>query len=832
MIGRYGQLSYTSFDAAGTAGGWQVKQTSGELTASETQTLVSGVRTAFQPVEPLPAYPTPEECERGPRRLAYRRTPGDAAAYWHSVPAGADSTGRPGNVFAHVVLDRTPDLLAPHRPIELWRSPGWLRPYGPTDVARAELPDAPPAPTNVVDKASVLAFALDTSIWRLGTLYGLLDAVLAAMNGGPQVVLGVRSDESAAQWIGLVSMLMSPGTAARLSFSTFDRADQLPAAMRAGQHLTAVPIADLPAVPDGLMVIDETATLSMGELGGQPHRTADGRAITVTPWSAMAQVTLLDPKSASVVIDDIVHYATAVGDRGLHPAWPMAMSVINRDDFTDGREEAQGVIAAFSPTDVTPDSALAQTISGVLADSVGANTADAWRAVQQAPQGRAAEHADLIYLCRAVTDPDWLGQSAMIPASPRPAGVELPAELSTAIDAGLQAAADDPERLIRLADLLLRSGVRDHRVPDALTAPEVAAALADPQVGPALVHQLDGRIDAASRLTLAAATLRIARPRDGFTTISDPVLEWFADGVGVPPVDELAGAALFDPTWTDAALRGAHAQRFGPTDAADRFAQLWWLRMCGSARFDDLAATGIWDPAELLVAAGGGPLSADAVLPTLLGTATSADLDRLATALEASTDPMVAACAEVRLIDPRVWVQHGFVDTQRETYTPLWDAAVARVGLPGLHPDVGVRLLTLAAVARINGKPIVVCADALAAHQDTAEAVIEQVVTLVDQQVLPAAEVLAASLIPVAADDGDTAATGVDAVLAAAAEQLVATREFTDEDVDAAIAALARLTGIGAEDAPPRRYRKMVHKLLSQRPEGQSSLAARIRGSR
>jgi hypothetical protein len=124
------------------------------------------------------------------------------------------------------------------------------------------------------------------------------------------------------------------------------------------------------------------------------------------------------------------------------------------------------------------------------------------------------------------------------------------------------------------------------------------------------------------------------------------------------------------------------------------------------------------------------------------------------------------------------------------------------------------------------------CADALAAHPDTAEAVIDQVVTLVEQQVLPAAEVLAASLIPVAVDDADTAATGVDAVLAAAAEQLVATREFSDEDVDAAVAALARLTGIGAEDAPPRRYRKMVHKLLSQRPEGQSSLAARIRGSR
>ena len=70
---RYGQLAYTSFDKPGSAGGWQIKQVGGALSAEEAQTLVAGVRTAFDPVEPLPAYPTPEQLERGPRRLAYRR---------------------------------------------------------------------------------------------------------------------------------------------------------------------------------------------------------------------------------------------------------------------------------------------------------------------------------------------------------------------------------------------------------------------------------------------------------------------------------------------------------------------------------------------------------------------------------------------------------------------------------------------------------------------------------------------------------------------------------------------------------------------------------------
>ena len=85
---RYGQLAYTSFDKPGSVGGWQIKQVSGALSAAEAQTLVAGVRTAFDPVDPLPTYPTPEQLERGPRRLAYRRIDARSAGYWHTVPAG------------------------------------------------------------------------------------------------------------------------------------------------------------------------------------------------------------------------------------------------------------------------------------------------------------------------------------------------------------------------------------------------------------------------------------------------------------------------------------------------------------------------------------------------------------------------------------------------------------------------------------------------------------------------------------------------------------------------------------------------------------------------
>jgi hypothetical protein len=832
---RYGQLSYTSYDVAGTAGGWQVKQTTGELTADETELLVAGVRTVFHAVEPLPAYPTPEDCERGPRRLAYRRTPDDAGAFWHTVPAGADSTGRPGNVFAHVVLDRRPDDGVGHRPIQLWRSPAWVRPYGAGAVARAAIPKDPPATAGLVTKDSVLAFVMDTSTWRLGTLCGLLDAVLAAMDGGPPVVLGTDSDEHAAQWIGLVSFLMSPGTATSLGFSTFDRADQVSANARNGQHLTAVPLADLAALPPHVVVIDETAMLSMGELDGEPHRTPAGQTIEVTPWSAMVQVTLVDAESGSVVIDDIVRYAAEAGDHGLHPAWPMAMSVLHRDDFADARDEANAIIGRFSPTGLSTESALGQAVSGALAELVGSSTAQAWRAVQQAPGGRAAEHADVVYLCRAIGDPDWLAQVAMIPVSPRNyAERAVPSELSAAIGPALdRAAAAGPEPLARLVDLLLRAGVRDERLAATLTNPALPATLMDPRTGPELARRLGQRISVSTRLTIAAETLLASGPgHDATTPLSDGVLDWLTDGIGVPAPTELASAQPWDPTWTRAALRGAYAQRFGAANDADRFAQLWWLRLCGAARFDQLAGSAIWNPVDLRVAAAGVPLTAEATLPTLLGAPPSPELDELATeVMDTSPDLIASACAAVRAIDPRVWVQQGYIEAHQAEYTPLWEQAMNRVGMGGVHSDFGVRLLTLAVVANVSGKPYPAQSVMLAADAATADAAVEHALSLVDQQVLVPAAVLAASLVPQTGEDVSEPVIGVDGVVRAVAQQLVATREFGDEDVDAAVSLMAQMTGLGADEAP-RRYRKMVHKLLSQRPEGQSSRAARIRGSR
>jgi len=830
---RYGQLAYTSFDKPGSVGGWQIKQISGELSAAEAQTLVAGVRTAFDAVDPLPTYPTPEQLERGPRRLAYRRIDDRNAGYWHTVPAGSDNTGRPGNVFAHTLLDREPDAGPRHRPIQWWRSPQWLCPYGAAAVARAMLPDEPPRPGAAVTKDSVVAFALDTRTWRLATLFGLLDAVGAALEGGAPVVLGVENVDAAAQWIGLVSYLMSPGAAARLNFSTFDRADQLGPELPNTQHLTAVPVVDLPGVPVGVVVIDESATLSLGELGGEPHRTDTGQPIAVTPWSAMAQVVLLERRAARAVLDDIDRYGAQVEDSALPPAWPMAMAVAAAPEFADAHAEAHAVIAAHTPRGVAPGSAIGATISGVLNALVGTSTADAWHAVQHAPPGPASEYADLTYVCRAITDGTWLNQLGPIPVGPRRFQTSVPAELSAAVGPALEEARGaGADQVVRLVDFLMRAGVDDEQLSAALRR-DVVASLCDAQSGSRLTHRLGQRIGKEARLALAVESLKVTGLRADSTELSDEVLDWLAEGITAPEPSELAQAQAGNDIWNRAVLRGARTQHLGPADAADRCAWLWWLRICGSQSFEKAVASGVWEPVELLAAAGGAPPGLS-VLPTLLGAPDSAALAALASAvLEADAEDTAAACAAIRLYEPRIWLQERHIESYLATYSPHVDAALQVLGPDRVHPDFMVRLLTLAVVATIAGQPYPAGCAALAADPALAVPAIAQVVALVDDNVIIPAVLLAASLVrTVAEEESGPSASGVDHLLAQAARQIAATRDFTDQEINNAAEMMAKMSGVEPDGSSLRRNRKLVTKLLARRAEASPSPATRIRGNR
>jgi hypothetical protein len=834
MTTRYSQMSYTSFDAAGSAGGWRVKQTVGDLADPERTFLLSGVHTGPNPVEPIPPYPTLDQLQQIPRRLAYRRVNRDTGCYWHTVPAGADHTGRPGNVFIHALLDRAagePDF--PYRPIELWRSPRWLHPYGATAVARAELPADPPGPGGVVTRDSVVEFACDTGTWRLATLFGLLDAVAAAIDGGSPVVLGVDSVDTAAQWIGVVSFLMSPGTARMFNFSTFDRAEQLGFATRVGQHLSAVPRDDLIDSPAGVVTIDETQTLSLGELGGQPHRTASGQPIAVTPWSAMAQVAMLDPDSTRLLLTDIDAFSARVTDSGLHPAWPMAMSVATRSRFADAADEARSVIARHSPRGTIADAVIVHTITDVVRGLAGASTAEALAAARDVPDGLAALVADAIYLSRAICDDDWLDRPGRIPLGrTRYHGRPVPAELATAIPAAVKVAAErGPEGVLRLVDILARVGIDCDLT--AVLEEHVLPVLRDRRRGPRLVRRLGVSIGVTCRLGVATALLgpillgpAAATDRAGLP-IADDVLDWLARHMTAPTADELAAAQPGDDTWTRAVLCARRALHFGSQTPRDRQAARWWLGIHGLSPSDlPDEAVAPREPTELLTPDGDGELSAHELVRTLVGAPDSpAMVDLAARVLNEDNDETAVACAALRLYEPDDWIRQGYVSTHQPPYTPHWDDAVELAGPDAVHPDFACRLLVLAVVGAVLGAPCPRSCGWLLTDETLDTEVVERVATLVSTNALSANTVFAASLLP------PDSATGLKRLLRRMAARLAATFLWDADQVNDVAQLMGQIDGTEDEQSL-RRFRKVVLDVLHGPADAAGPVAAQSGWSR
>lgn len=384
---RFGQLTYTSFDRPGesSGGGWQVKEATGRLDPDEQETLRGGVVTRFESPHPFPRFPTLEEVQDRPRRLMY--VPGEyrRGIYWHTVPAGADASGRPGNVFAHCVLDRAGAETDAVRPIERWRSHDWLVPYGADEVADAVLPADAPRPAEYVCRKAVLDFLLDPDTWRIGVFSVLLDGVARALDGGSPVVLGCHTPDDAALWIGAVSHFMSSGTAARLGWSTFDRLYSVDDAVARGAHLVTVPLEDLPGDTPGCVVFGEDESPELGELDGEPHCTANGDTVPVTPWSLLAQTVLVDREVAVTALARQDEIAVSVGDRSLNAMWPLAMAVVGDEDLHDALDEATSVLLEHTPDGVesTDFSHLVDGIvHGLLGDTLdqAADVLTGWRA--------------------------------------------------------------------------------------------------------------------------------------------------------------------------------------------------------------------------------------------------------------------------------------------------------------------------------------------------------------------------------------------------------------------------------------------------------------------
>ncbi len=410
---RYGALTYTSYDAGG-AGGWQIKQQNG-LTETEAAQLRARVSTLFDPGFGLPRFPSPAEVAALPRRLVYAPVDG-GAAWWHTAAAGTDASGRPGNVFAHVVLDRTPAKGDADRPIEQWRAPGWLAPFGADAVMRAEFEVADPTPGTAVGRTEVIDFLFDPDhVFRLATLGALLDACASAMTGGARVVLGTETTDTAALWIGAVSRLMAPQLArSGFFFSTLERQAGLAPAFQHGVQLACVPLDDADQIDPGagLVVIDERERIEIGDLSGRPHRTSRGHEITATEWSVMAQVMLLDPGMAEAAFDQVDALTAGLPTGGSEPGWALALAVSHDSEtFADAAGEAARVLARSSPPDL-PEPRSAE-IAALLSEQLAASPEAAWGALRQhasaeRPNPLMTELLLGLYARQALTNLDWL----------------------------------------------------------------------------------------------------------------------------------------------------------------------------------------------------------------------------------------------------------------------------------------------------------------------------------------------------------------------------------------------------------------------------------------
>ncbi len=568
--GRFAQLTYTAFHQAdGSGAGWQVKNTLGEVTATEQALVVDRISTKLDAVPKGQGFLTHEEIDLLPRRLVYaplgeRDADGmpkknGAMAWWHTAAAGMNSSRRPNNVFVHVVLDRTPALPQPPlRPSDLLRAPQWLRPHGHEAVLATTLDGVPPLPwaDPVMSAATAAEFIEYAAVHRPGTLAHLLDAVVGALQGDQMAVLGVDEPERADQWIAAICHLMSPNTSRGLAWSTAERADSITTARAMGLHLVALPIADLAAVEldenEVVLVSDAEEAGELGDLrSGEPHVTASGSRIAVTPWSAIAAaVGNLALTREALMLQDRV--AQEVNDAALTCAWPLAMAVAQMSTLRDVTDEAMLAVSGPPPPGLKRGSALDKLRRVLLSGELGHTTADAWAAVSK-PDARSSPgwiFAANTYLERAVTDADWLTKSppAPVPGIP-PSAIDdevfgkaerFLGRLASQIPAGDPAhsarSTRSPVALVslRLLDFVVRSHMMDPQRVDPGQSPFAelidwaGRLMADDAAGPALIERI-GPIDSALRAMflrpwfdryLDRATGRLG------CRLAPPVLEW------------------------------------------------------------------------------------------------------------------------------------------------------------------------------------------------------------------------------------------------------------------------------------------------------------------
>jgi hypothetical protein len=384
---QWAQMTYTSADSPHAPGGWGVKETTADLTASMVERLMSGVSTRLDGIPELSTFPSDRELEARPRRLAYSLVDG-RVTLWHAVEAGNDASGRPGNVFAHIATETAQGTAT--RPIQYWRSPDWLVPFGAPEVANARIPSSLSA-DGVVNPDAFLDFIKVGD--RLFVLRWLLDAVSWAVRTSSCAVLLTETPDQAVGWLAAFSYLTAPQLAQQMSFVTFERAHTLSLATLQGFHVICVPrvdVARLVEMSEPFLLLDPRWDLDERAAAERTSWTLPtGRSVPTTCWQEWAlDLASLDREHALAVLaatEKVGGQLPAGAEVPLH--WPLAVAMmLDEQSVIMAREEKIQEILGFTPSEVLGLPAC----TALVDELVRTLDAEGWRSFLAANRDRAA----------------------------------------------------------------------------------------------------------------------------------------------------------------------------------------------------------------------------------------------------------------------------------------------------------------------------------------------------------------------------------------------------------------------------------------------------------
>jgi hypothetical protein len=395
----WAQLTCTSADApdSGTPGGWGVKETSPGLSRDLVRRMMSGVSARLDGVPGLSKFPSDRELEGRSRRLAYCLVDGHVTL-WHSVEAGNDASGRRGNVFVHAVSEALKATAT--RPIDYWRSEDWLVPFGVQEVASARIPESIGRGAGATIRA-FLDFLLTGEVPRVFVLPWLLAAVEEAVRTSTSAVIITDSPDEAAGWLAAFSYLTAPQLAQRISFVTFERADNVHSAMEQGLHLICVPRVDagrLAELDGNFLVLDPRADLDERKAAHTGVWTlTSGHTVPVTQWQTwVLDLASLDQDRSHAT--DVLAAMDVVGAQlpagaAVPMHWPLAVAMmLDERSVIMSREVRIEEILAVTPTEL-----LDLPVCTLLLDElVSAVAPDRWQEFLEA-------HIDKAGLCEFVT---------------------------------------------------------------------------------------------------------------------------------------------------------------------------------------------------------------------------------------------------------------------------------------------------------------------------------------------------------------------------------------------------------------------------------------------